>query len=116
MTIALTVLRNARVYAPQPLGVADLVPAGRSIAAILERGTAISGIPCTQIDVQGRIVCPGFVDNHVHVLGCGGLGFSSRAPEIQASQLARAGITSVVGMFGFDATTKSMAALLAKKG
>jgi beta-aspartyl-dipeptidase (metallo-type) len=115
MTIALTVLRNARVYAPQPLGVADLVLAGRSIAAILERGTAISGIPCDQIDVQGRIVCPGFVDNHVHVLGGGGgLGFSSRAPEIQASQLARAGITSVIGMLGFDATTKSMAALLAK--
>ncbi len=39
---------------------------------------------------------------------------SSRAPEIQASQLARAGITSVIGMLGFDATTKSMAALVAK--
>lgn len=115
MTNALTVVRNARVYAPQPLGVVDLVLAGKSIAAVLDRGTAISGIPYAEIDVQGRSVCPGFVDNHVHVLGGGGgLGFSSRAPEIQASQLARAGITSVIGMLGFDATTKSMAALLAK--
>ena len=115
MTATLTVLRNARVYSPRALGVVDLVLAGELIAAILDRGTVISGIAFTEIDVQGRIVCPGFVDNHVHVLGGGGgLGFSSRAPEIQASQLARAGITSVIGMLGFDATTKSMAALVAK--
>ena len=115
MKTALTVLRNARVFAPQALGVVDLVLAGESIAAILDRGTTISGIPATEIDAEGRIVCPGFVDNHVHVLGGGGgLGFGSRAPEIQASQLARAGITSVIGMLGFDATTKSMASLVAK--
>lgn len=115
MTNALTVLCNARVYSPQALGVVDLVLAGKSIAAIVDQGTSISGIPITQIDMEGRIVCPGFVDNHVHILGGGGgLGFSSRAPEIQASQLARAGITSVIGMLGFDATTKSMAALVAK--
>lgn len=115
MDTALTVVRNARAYAPQPLGVVDLVLAGASVAAIVERGTAISGVACSEIDAQGRIVCPGFVDNHVHVLGGGGgLGFSSRAPEIQASQLARAGITSVIGMLGFDATTKSMAALVAR--
>ena len=115
MTNRLIVLRNARVYAPDPLGVRDLVLAGTTIAAILERGADISGLPFDEIDAEGRIVCPGFVDNHVHVLGGGGgLGFSSRAPEIQASQLARAGITTVIGMLGFDATTKSMAALLAK--
>lgn len=55
------------------------------------------------------------MDNHVHTLGGGGgLGFSSRAPEIQASQLARAGITTIIGMLGFDATSKSMAALVSK--
>ncbi len=115
MKTALTVLRNARVFAPQSLGIVDLLLAGESIAAVLGRGTAISGIPLTEIDAEGRVVCPGFIDNHVHVLGGGGgLGFGSRAPEIQASQLARAGITSVIGMLGFDATTKSMAALVAK--
>ncbi len=46
--------------------------------------------------------------------GGGGLGFASRAPELQTSQLVRAGITSVIGMLGFDATTKDMRALVAK--
>ena len=60
-------------------------------------------------------MAPGFIDNHVHVLGGGGgLGFASRAPELQTSQLIRAGITSVIGMLGFDATTKDMRALVAK--
>jgi beta-aspartyl-dipeptidase (metallo-type) len=60
-------------------------------------------------------VTPGFIDNHVHVLGGGGgLGFASRAPELQTSQLTRAGITTVIGMLGFDATSKDMRALIAK--
>jgi dihydroorotase-like cyclic amidohydrolase len=60
-------------------------------------------------------VAPGFIDNHVHVLGGGGgLGFASRAPELQTSQLTRAGITTVIGMLGFDATSKDMRALVAK--
>ena len=39
---------------------------------------------------------------------------SSRAPELQTSQLTRAGVTSVIGMLGFDATSKDMRALIAK--
>lgn len=115
MNASLTVVRNARVMSPAPLGVVDVIIAGDRIAAIVERMTQITGLDIHEINADGRIVCPGFVDNHVHILGGGGgLGFSSRAPEIQASQLARAGITTAIGMLGFDATTKSMAALVAK--
>jgi len=111
----LTILRDACVYAPKSLGVVDIVIVDEKIVAILPRGTPVTGLPVIEIDAEGRIVCPGFVDNHIHLLGGGGgLGFSSRAPEIQASQLARAGITTAIGMLGFDATTKSMAALVAK--
>ncbi len=46
--------------------------------------------------------------------GGGGLGFASRAPELQTSQLTRVGTTTVIGMLGFDATTKDMRALIAK--
>jgi len=111
----LTILRDACAYAPKSLGVVDIVIADEKILAILPRGTPVTGLPMIEIDVERRIVCPGFVDNHIHFLGGGGgLGFSSRAPEIQASQLARAGITTAIGMLGFDATTKSIAALVAK--
>ena len=67
------------------------------------------------LDLRGLTVTPGLIDNHVHVLGGGGgLGFASRAPELQTSQLTRAGITGVIGMLGFDATSKDMRALVAK--
>jgi len=109
------VIRNARLYAPESVGLRDIVIADGRIIAVHEPGLDVGGLDCEVLDVQGAIVCPGFVDNHAHVLGGGGgLGFSSRAPELQASQLVRGGITSVIGMLGFDATTKSMAALLAK--
>ena len=111
----ITILRNARVQAPEALGERDIVIAGEKIAAIEARGVSFTGIAVDEIDALGRIVCPGFVDNHVHVLGGGGgLGFSSRAPELQTTQLVKAGITSVIGMLGFDATTRSMAALVAR--
>jgi beta-aspartyl-dipeptidase (metallo-type) len=67
------------------------------------------------LDLRGLRVMPGFIDNHVHVLGGGGgLGFASRAPELQTSQLTGGGITTVIGMLGFDATSKDMRALVAK--
>lgn len=109
------ILRQAEVLAPEPQGRRDVVLAGERIVAVAEPGVEISGIAVEEHDLAGRIVAPGFIDNHVHVLGGGGgLGFASRAPELQTSQLARAGITTVIGMLGFDATTRDMRALVAK--
>jgi hypothetical protein len=42
------------------------------------------------------------------------LGFSSRASELQTSQIVRHGITTVISMLGFDATSKSVASLVSK--
>lgn len=115
MTLELTIIRNANVYAPNPIGHQDIVVAAGKILSLTEPGKIPFGLAAKEIDAEGRIACPGFVDNHVHLLGGGGgLGFSSRAPELMASQLARAGITSVVGMLGFDSTTKSMAQLVGR--
>jgi beta-aspartyl-dipeptidase (metallo-type) len=111
----LIILRNAEVLAPEALGRRDVVIAGERIAAVAEPGVEIRGVEVEEVDLGGLSVAPGFIDNHVHVLGGGGgLGFSSRAPELQTSQLARAGITTVIGMLGFDATTKDLRALVAK--
>jgi beta-aspartyl-dipeptidase (metallo-type) len=114
MPAELKVLRCGQVLAPEPLGARDLVVAGGRICAIAAPGVEITGLEVEALDLRGLTVTPGFIDNHVHVLGGGGLGFASRAPELQTSQLTRAGITAVIGMLGFDATTKDMRALVAK--
>ena len=108
-------VRCSQVLAPDALGARDLVIAGERIVAVADPGVEIAGLEIEVLDLRALTVAPGFIDNHVHVLGGGGgLGFASRAPELQTSQLARAGITTVIGMLGFDATSKDMRALVAK--
>jgi len=58
---------------------------------------------------------PGFIDQHVHVLGGGGEGsFRSRCPELDFSQTVTNGVTTVVGMLGTDSMTRSVENLVAK--
>ena len=67
------------------------------------------------IDGEGKLLFPGFIDSHVHIIGGGGEGgFKTRTPEIQLSELISAGITTVVGCLGTDAVTRNMKSLLAK--
>jgi len=111
----LTLLRNANLYTPEPAGIHDVLIAGGEIVALSRDRLPVDERLAEIVDLEGRIVAPGLIDNHAHVLGGGGgLGFSSRAPELQTSQVVRHGITTVIGMLGFDATSKSMAALVAK--
>jgi beta-aspartyl-dipeptidase (metallo-type) len=111
----ITIVRCEQVLAPDALGARDLLIAGERIVALAEPGVDMTGIEVEVLDLRGLTLTPGFIDNHVHTLGGGGgLGFASRAPELQTSQLTRAGITTVIGMLGFDATSKDMRALVAK--
>jgi beta-aspartyl-dipeptidase (metallo-type) len=111
----IAIVRCGQVLAPEALGARDLIIAGGRIVKLAEPGIEITGLDVQVLDLRALTVAPGFIDNHVHVLGGGGgLGFASRAPELQASQLTRAAITTVIGMLGFDATSKDMRALVAK--
>jgi beta-aspartyl-dipeptidase (metallo-type) len=111
----ITIVRCGQVLAPEALGARDLIIAGGRILELAEPGVEITGLDVQVLDFRALTVTPGFIDNHVHVLGGGGgLGFASRAPELQTSQLTRAAITTVIGMLGFDATSKDMRALVAK--
>src|SRR5262245_12979549 len=95
----MTIVRCGQVLAPDALGARDLVLAGERIVAVAEPGVEMMGLEVEAIDLRGLTVTPGFIDNHVHTLGGGGgLGFASRAPELQTSQLTRAGITAVISM------------------
>jgi beta-aspartyl-dipeptidase (metallo-type) len=61
------------------------------------------------------LIVPGFIDQHVHLIGGGGeAGFSTRTPEVTLSNITRWGITTVVGCLGTDGITRHMTSLLAK--
>lgn len=109
----LTLLRNARLYTPEPHGQADVLLGGEHILAI----GAIDSLPsalCTELDLGGARLVPGLIDAHVHVTGGGGeSGPASRVPRVMLSALTRAGITSCVGVLGTDGTTRSVAELVA---
>lgn len=107
-------IKNARVFAPKDLGRRDVLMVNERIVQIGE------GLSCTlpqteTIDAAGRILAPGFFDQHIHVTGGGGEGGpATRTPELQLSELVACGTTSVVGVSGTDFTTRSIPNLLAK--
>jgi len=110
----LKLLKNCNVYAPASLGVKDLVIGGGKILAIAD------SIPANSIfteiwDAEGKICTPGLIDQHVHIIGAGGKhGFASMTPEIMLSEFIACGSTTVVGLLGTDASTRSIKTLYAK--
>lgn len=108
-------IKNAAVYAPEPLGVKDVFLAGGKICAIRDAIDPGPDLPVEVIDGTGKLLLPGFIDSHVHILGGGGEGgYRSRTPELKLSDLIRAGTTTVVGCLGTDGVTRRMENLIAK--
>jgi beta-aspartyl-dipeptidase (metallo-type) len=76
---------------------------------------SIPGCTVEEIDLKGKYVFPGLIDTHCHYLGAAGeAGAHTRAPEVPASLLARAGITTAIGLLGFDHYSRSIENLIAK--
>lgn len=111
----LTLISNARVYAPEPLGVQHLLIGGGRILWMGEETPSISaGVLSATYDAGGRRLLPGFIDGHAHLTGGGGeSGFASRVPALELSRFTRVGVTSVVGLLGTDDTTRDTKSLLA---
>lgn len=112
----ITIIKNGHVYAPQDLGVKDVLLVGKTIARIADRIDPAPALgEVNVIDASGCAVVPGLIDQHVHLLGGGGEGgFSTRTPEVMLSDLTTAGITTVVGVLGTDNVTRNLESLLAK--
>lgn len=113
----LTIIQNGEVYAPERRGRTTIVIAGGRIERVarFDARALAQQIDCEVVDAEGCFVVPGLIDPHIHVLGGSGeSGFSSQTPEVLATELITAGITTVVGTLGTDTTTKTMPALLAK--
>lgn len=107
--------RNAHLYAPEDKGRCDLLIAAGKIVAIEKANHGTTRPDCPESDLAGAVVCPGFIDQHVHLIGGGGeAGPHTRTPEVRLSALVAAGITSVVGLLGTDGVTRHPESLLAK--
>ena len=104
----LTLLTNARVYAPQPLGPRHLLVAG---GRIVWMGEELPELPpalgANVHDAGGRRVIPGLIDAHVHLTGGGGeAGARTKVPPLPLSRFTRGGITTVVALLGTDDATR----------
>lgn len=107
-------IKNADVYAPEHLGRRDILIAAGKIIAM---GESLSpNLPDMEtVDARGRIAAPGLIDQHIHVTGGGGEGgWNSRCPEINFSELVKAGVTTFLGVSGTDSMSRSISNLLAK--
>lgn len=107
-------IRNAHVFSPDDLGVRDvLMVNGRFLAIDTDLDVELPDLET--IDAKGKILTPGFFDQHIHVTGGGGEGGPvSRTPELVLSELVACGTTNVVGVSGTDFITRSIENLLAK--
>src|SRR5687768_10241953 len=114
----LKLIENGEIYAPESLGKGSILIARDlilKVGKIAQSSVERLGIECETIDAQGCFVAPGFIDPHQHLLGGSGEdGFASQTPEISASEIIQAGITTVVGCLGADTTMKTLPGLLAK--
>jgi beta-aspartyl-dipeptidase (metallo-type) len=112
----MTLIQKGLVFAPQPLGKKDVLILDDKIGAISEPGKIkVHGVDFHLVDASEKIVIPGFIDSHVHILGGGGEGGpATRAPEIRIEEIISSGVTTVIGCLGTDGTTRHMESLLAK--
>ncbi len=111
------IIKNIKVYAPEYMGVQDVLLVNDKIAAVGNdiRAEINAPVEVIEIDGNGKILVPGFIDSHVHLLGGGGEGgFATRTPEATLTGLTTAGVTTVVGCLGTDGVARDMSALLAK--
>ena len=109
-----TLIKNIDVYAPESIGINDILICGEKIVEIgKDLNYNLKNVYV--IDGTGKSAVPGIIDQHVHVLGGGGEGgYRTRVPEVKISDLINAGITTVVGLLGTDCVTRNMDSLVAK--
>ncbi|WP_053366365.1 beta-aspartyl-peptidase [Bacillus sp. FJAT-27245] len=112
----LTLIKNGIVYSPDFLGKKDILIVRDQIGFVEDEIRQPSDfVEIDVIDAEGKYIFPGFIDSHVHIMGAGGEGgFRLRTPELMLTDVTTAGITTVVGVIGDDATTRTMASLIGK--
>ena len=110
----ITLLRNAELYDPAPLGRRNLVVAGGEVLWVGRDVPAIDhALDVDEVDLGGRRVIPGLIDGHVHLTGGGGeAGPETRVPPVPITRLTLGGVTTAVGVLGTDDTVRTTAELV----
>ena len=91
-----------------------LLVAGRIVAMRADLEPLPPWAEVVVVDAAGRLLTPGLIDLHVHLIGGGGeLGPNSRTPEATLAALSTAGVTTAVGLLGTDSRTRHLTSLLA---
>jgi beta-aspartyl-dipeptidase (metallo-type) len=111
-----TLIRGGHVFDPEDLGIADILVLNDRIAAVGTNLSAPTGVgEGDVVEAANRIVLPGLIDGHVHVMGASGLGGpATRTTDLQIDRIARAGVTTVVSPLGADSLSRTIPALLAR--
>ncbi len=108
-------LRGGHCFSPDNIGKKDVLTIYNKIYRV-EESIKPDILPDIEIiDCRGCIICPSFIDQHVHIIGGGGEeGPISRIPELMLGDIISAGISTVVGVLGVDDVSRNMESLLAK--
>jgi beta-aspartyl-dipeptidase (metallo-type) len=107
-------IKNTNLYSPKSLGKKDILISNGKIVAIDDE--IVNHSVFSEIwDAKGAITTPGFIDQHIHVIGAGGKhGFASMTPQLHLGDLINCGTTTVVGLLGTDGSTRSIKTLFSK--
>ena len=107
-------IKNTNLYSPTFLGKKDILISNGKVVAIEDEITK-HNVFSEVWDAQGLTTTPGFIDQHIHVIGAGGKhGFASMTPQLHLGELIKCGTTSVVGLLGTDGSTRSIKTLYSK--
>jgi len=114
--MAWTLIRGGHVFDAEDRGTADILILDDRIAAVGAGLEAPTGIGEGEvIEAGGRMILPGLIDGHIHVMGASGLGGpTTRTTDLQVDRIATAGVTTVVSPLGADSLSRTIPALLAR--
>jgi beta-aspartyl-dipeptidase (metallo-type) len=114
--MAWTLIRGGHVFDPEDRGIADILVLGDRIVAVGANLPAPTGIGEGEIvEGLGRIILPGLIDGHIHVMGASGLGGpTTRTTDLQIDRITTAGVTTVVSPLGADSLSRTIQALLGR--
>jgi beta-aspartyl-dipeptidase (metallo-type) len=109
-------LKGGHVFDPEDRGAVDVLMLGGEIAVVGPGLAAPTGVGGGEVvDVSGRILLPGLIDPHLHVMGASGMGGpTTRSTDLQIERIAGAGVTTVVSPLGADSLSRNIPCLLAR--